>query len=63
MRPALWAETVLVGLAGETMLVPGIWELEVANAILVGLRRKRLEMPGVEHFLSLIFFFFNRVFL
>lgn len=49
-----YAETVLVGLEGESMLVPGVWELEVANAILVGLRRKRLEMPGVEQFLSLI---------
>lgn len=49
-----YAETVLVGLGGETMLVPAIWELEVANAIMVGLRRKRLEMPGVEQFLSLI---------
>lgn len=49
-----YAETVLVGLGGETMLVPAIWELEVANAILVGLRRKRLEMSGVEQFLSLI---------
>jgi predicted nucleic acid-binding protein len=34
--------------------VPSIWPLEVANAVLAGLRAKRLDETDVQHFLALL---------
>jgi predicted nucleic acid-binding protein len=31
-----YADAVLVSLEGKTMLVPAVWSLEIANAVLVG---------------------------
>ena len=48
------AEKVLVALERATILVPSIWGLEIANAILVGERRKRLNQPEVRQFMTLM---------
>ena len=48
------AEAALVALAGQTIFVPPVWSLEVANALLVGERQKRLRQPQVLRFLKLI---------
>jgi predicted nucleic acid-binding protein len=34
-------------------LVPAVWSLKVANAILVGERRKRLNQPEIKQFMTL----------
>lgn len=49
-----YADGVLVALEGKTMLVPAVWSLEIANAILAGERRKRLGNPQVEQFTALL---------
>jgi predicted nucleic acid-binding protein len=36
------------------MLVPAVWSLEIANAILVGERRKRLNRPEIKQFTVLL---------
>jgi predicted nucleic acid-binding protein len=41
------ADGVLVSLEGNTILVPSIWSLEIANAVLVGERRKRLSQAEI----------------
>lgn len=42
-----YADAVLVALEGKTILAPSIWPLEIANAMLVGERTKRLRQPIV----------------
>ena len=49
-----YADNVLVALEGKSVLVPAVWSLEVANAILVGERRKRLGGPEIRRFMSLL---------
>jgi predicted nucleic acid-binding protein len=49
-----YAEDVLVALEGKTMLVPSVWSLEVANAILVGERRRRLNQEDITQFTTLL---------
>ena len=49
-----YAESVLVALEGKTILVPAVWSLEIANAVLVGERRKRLNQPDVRQFTTLL---------
>lgn len=36
------------------MLVPAVWSLEIANAILVGERKKRLKQPEIRRFTTLL---------
>lgn len=36
------------------MLVPSVWSLEIANAVLVGERRQRLNQPEIKQFTSLL---------
>ena len=36
------------------MLVPAVWGLEIANAVLVGERSKRLRRPEVRRFTTLL---------
>ena len=36
------------------MLVPAVWSLEIANAVLVGERRKRLHQPEIKQFTTLL---------
>jgi len=49
-----YADDVLVALDGRTAMVPAIWPVEVANALLVGERRKRIRQPEVRRFLDLL---------
>lgn len=48
-----YAERVLDRLREETSLVPCIWSLEVANALLVAERRGRLSSAGVARAVEL----------
>jgi predicted nucleic acid-binding protein len=48
-----YADGGLVALEGRTMLVPAVWSLEIANAVLVGERRKRLNQPQIKQFATL----------
>jgi predicted nucleic acid-binding protein len=49
-----YADGVLVALEGHTMLVPAVWGLEVANAVLTGERSKRLRQPEIRLFTTLL---------
>ena len=49
-----YADGVLVSLEGKTLLVPAIWSLEIANAVLVGERGKRLGQPEIKQFTALL---------
>lgn len=49
-----YADRVLVALKGQTILVPAVWGLEIANAVLAGARRKPLKQPEILRFVSLL---------
>ena len=49
-----YADTVLASLEGKTILVPAVWSLEIANAILAGERKKRLRQPEIRRFTTLL---------
>jgi predicted nucleic acid-binding protein len=49
-----YADAVLVALEGKTILVPSVWSLEIANAVLVGERKKRLGQSEVRRFITLL---------
>jgi predicted nucleic acid-binding protein len=49
-----YAESVEDSLTQATAFVPAIWRLEVANALLVGERRKRTTEAKVAGFLTLL---------
>jgi predicted nucleic acid-binding protein len=49
-----YADGVLVALEGKAILVPAVWSLEVANAVLVGERKKRLRQPDIRRFTMLL---------
>ncbi len=49
-----FADRVLVALEGKTVLVPAVWPLEIANALLIGERRKRLRQPEILRFVALM---------
>jgi predicted nucleic acid-binding protein len=49
-----YADSVLVALEGCTILVPAVWSLELANAVLVGERKKRLNQPEIQSFTTLL---------
>ena len=49
-----YADRVLVALEGNTVLVPAIWCLEIANAVLTGERKKRLRQSEIRRFTSLL---------
>jgi predicted nucleic acid-binding protein len=44
----------LVALEGKKILVPAVWSLEIANAILTGERQKRLGQLEVQRFITLL---------
>jgi predicted nucleic acid-binding protein len=48
------ADAVLVALKGQAIVVPAVWGLEIANAMLAGERRKRLKQPEILRFLALL---------
>jgi predicted nucleic acid-binding protein len=49
-----YADSVLVALEKETVIVPGIWAVEITNALLVGERRKRIRQPEIGRFVGLM---------
>ena len=49
-----YADAVETALASVSATVPSLWALEVANAVLVGERRKRTTEAKVTAFLSLL---------
>lgn len=49
-----YAETVLEGLEGRAVVVPALWAVEIANALLVGERRKRIHQAQIHRFLTLL---------
>jgi predicted nucleic acid-binding protein len=49
-----YADGVLVSLEGKTMLVPAVWSLEIASAILASERRKRLGRAEIVPFTTLL---------
>ena len=49
-----YADAVLVALKGQAIVVPAVWGLEIANALLAGERRKRLKQPEILRFLALL---------
>jgi predicted nucleic acid-binding protein len=49
-----YADEVLMAMAGQTVMVPAIWPLEIANALLVGERRRRLKALEISRFAALL---------
>jgi len=49
-----YADKVLVALEGHAILVPAVWGLEIANAVLSGERSKRLRQPEIRRFTTLL---------
>ena len=49
-----YAEGILVAPEGKAALVPAIWPMEIANALSVAERNKRLSQPDVRRFLTLL---------
>jgi predicted nucleic acid-binding protein len=49
-----YADGALLALEDRTAMVPAIWSLEIANALLVGERRKRIRQPEVRRFVELL---------
>jgi predicted nucleic acid-binding protein len=49
-----YADGALVALEDRAAFVPTIWSLEIANALLVGERRKRIRQPEVRRFVELL---------
>ena len=49
-----YADSVLLALENETAIIPAIWAVEVANALLVGERRKRIRQPEIRRFVDLL---------
>ena len=43
-----YADGVLVALEGHAILIPAVWGLEIANAVLTGERSKRLRQPEIH---------------
>jgi predicted nucleic acid-binding protein len=49
-----YADRVLVALKGQTLVVPAVWGLEIANALLAGERGRRLKQPEILRFVTLL---------
>jgi predicted nucleic acid-binding protein len=49
-----YADDVLDALEGQTVVVPSVWALEVANAVLVAERRKRIGKADIVRFVALL---------
>jgi predicted nucleic acid-binding protein len=49
-----YADGVLVALKGQAIVVPAVWGLEIANAMLASERRKRLRQPEILRFVALL---------
>lgn len=49
-----YADGVLVALKDRTAIVPAIWSVEIANALIVGERRKRIRPQEGRRFVELL---------
>jgi predicted nucleic acid-binding protein len=49
-----YADSVLEQVETQTVIVPPIWAVEIANALLVGERRKRIRQPEIRRFVDLM---------
>ena len=49
-----YADSVLLALEDQTVIVPAIWAVEITNALLVGERRKRIRQSEVRRFVELL---------
>lgn len=49
-----YADEVLAALDAHQAVEPAIWGMELANAVLVGERRNRLQAPEIERFIELL---------
>jgi predicted nucleic acid-binding protein len=49
-----YADSVLFAVEDQSVIVPAIWALEVANALLVGERRKRIRPLEIRRFVELV---------
>ena len=49
-----YADSVLASLKGRMIMIPALWAVEVANALLVGERRRRLRQSDILEFAELI---------
>jgi predicted nucleic acid-binding protein len=49
-----YADAVLSALEGRAILVPAVWPVEVANAVLVAERGKRISQPDARRFVELL---------
>jgi predicted nucleic acid-binding protein len=49
-----YADDVLDALEGQTVVLPSVWALEVANAVLVAERRKRIGKADIVRFVALL---------
>jgi predicted nucleic acid-binding protein len=49
-----YADSVLLALENQTVIVPTIWAVEITNALLVGEWRKRIRQPEIRRFVDLL---------
>ncbi len=49
-----YADSVLLAIETQTVIVPAIWAVEITNALLVGERRKRIRQPEIRRFVDLL---------
>lgn len=49
-----YADRTLLALEGRDMMVPALWAIEVANAMLVAERRKRIKPAEIRRFVALL---------
>jgi len=49
-----YADTVLLAVESQSIIVPAIWAVEITNALVVGERRKRIRQPEVRRFVELM---------
>ena len=49
-----YADSVLLAVENQTVIVPAIWAVEITNALLVGERCKRIRQPEVRRFVDLM---------
>lgn len=49
-----YADSVLLAVENQTIIVPAIWPVEITNGMLVGQRRKRIQQPDVRRFAELL---------
>ena len=49
-----YADSVLLAVENQTVIVPSIWAVEITNALLVGERRKRIRQPEIRRFVDLL---------